>query len=345
MNPIILNFSELILLILVINSALFAGLQSMSEIFKKNKNANLILFQSSLLFPQLLYFLKLINYFPYDHTLIFLSLIFLGISSWFYFMSVLNPQMYFVHLFLKHYCTPLIILIFYFIKDYYFPYLFNSQKTSMFLGMTYLSVYLMRIEYSLIKYWKQRFNKLTSILILLIICDLLSFGIFISFATFLNSQFLIFGHIILACVIVFLFLIQNKLPIEVIEASGGKYLKSKLKNIPVDQKINDLNILINTEKIFLNETLSLQDIANLLELSVQQTSELINSHWHLSFNQFLNTFRIEYASKILILEKEASILSIAFQSGFANKSSFNNAFLKFKGVSPSTFRKQEHHKK
>ncbi|KAB2846133.1 MAG: helix-turn-helix transcriptional regulator, partial [Melioribacteraceae bacterium] len=49
-------------------------------------------------------------------------------------------------------------------------------------------------------------------------------------------------------------------------------------------------------------------------------------------------------AKRMLQDKEfdnLTILSIAYESGFKNKSSFNNAFKKFTGFTPSEFKQSE----
>ena len=62
----------------------------------------------------------------------------------------------------------------------------------------------------------------------------------------------------------------------------------------------------------------------------------------MSYNDYINRHRIAEAQKRLAdpaLEKK-SILDIMYDVGFYSKSTFNTAFKKFAGSSPSAYRKK-----
>ncbi|NQY13164.1 MAG: AraC family transcriptional regulator [Henriciella sp.] len=54
----------------------------------------------------------------------------------------------------------------------------------------------------------------------------------------------------------------------------------------------------------------------------------------------MNGHRIEYAQDLLLQHPSQSILDILLESGFNSKSSFNTAFKKKVGITPSAFRKR-----
>ncbi|WP_412759101.1 helix-turn-helix domain-containing protein [Neobacillus cucumis] len=67
-------------------------------------------------------------------------------------------------------------------------------------------------------------------------------------------------------------------------------------------------------------------------------SYLFKKYTNMTFIEFLTTERIK-RSEFLLLDPKAHIIDIAFDSGFLSISSFNRAFKKIKGISPSEFRK------
>ncbi len=90
--------------------------------------------------------------------------------------------------------------------------------------------------------------------------------------------------------------------------------------------------------LYCDEDLGLSRMANLLDIRPDQVSALINQEYQMNFNQFINKHRIEYAKELLITQPKRSILSIAFDSGFNSKSTFNTEFKKNTGKTPSEFR-------
>ena len=70
-------------------------------------------------------------------------------------------------------------------------------------------------------------------------------------------------------------------------------------------------------------------------------SQLINEELGQNFFDYINSFRIQEFERRLVDPRNAhvSILGIAMDVGFNSKSSFNTAFRKFKGMTPSEYRK------
>lgn len=96
--------------------------------------------------------------------------------------------------------------------------------------------------------------------------------------------------------------------------------------------IGKLDILMKEDKIYLDETLTLKIIAEKLDITQHQLSEILNDRLGQSFTEYINISRIEESKQLLLSKKEASILEIAYESGFNSKSSFYNAFKKFAGL-------------
>ncbi|SHM64908.1 helix-turn-helix domain-containing protein [Flavobacterium saccharophilum] len=96
------------------------------------------------------------------------------------------------------------------------------------------------------------------------------------------------------------------------------------------------------EKPFLNPSLTIQDVAVAIEIPVRDLSLLINHKLEQHFYDFVNTYRIEYAMDILkdVTKSKVTILEILYEVGFNSKSSFNTAFKKYTGDTPTSYRKQ-----
>lgn len=84
--------------------------------------------------------------------------------------------------------------------------------------------------------------------------------------------------------------------------------------------------------------LTLDDISHHIGVSKSYFSYLFKKYTNMTFIEFLTTERIK-RSEFLLLDPKAQIIDIAFDSGFLSISSFNRAFKKIKGISPSEFRK------
>jgi len=122
-----------------------------------------------------------------------------------------------------------------------------------------------------------------------------------------------------------------------------KYEKSTLTPARAETYLNKLLQLMETEKLFTNSDLKLQDLAHKLNLSPHHLSQIINERRGQNFFDFLNQYRIAEARKYLTdsEKQQYTILSIALEVGFNNKASFNTAFKKYTGMTPSQFRDAE----
>jgi AraC-like DNA-binding protein len=125
----------------------------------------------------------------------------------------------------------------------------------------------------------------------------------------------------------------------VIAQSNEKSVKPRFNEEQSKQLQLRLNNLMLTEKFFLNNELSLPDLAEELALSTHDLSYLLNEVIGISFFQYINTCRVEEAKRLMISDeyKHLNILGIAYSAGFNSKTTFNTAFKKQTGLSPSQY--------
>jgi len=120
-----------------------------------------------------------------------------------------------------------------------------------------------------------------------------------------------------------------------------RYTKSKLNFVDTDVSIIRLEEWMRQCKPYLDEKLDLEKTSLAIGLTIQQTSELINSKIGMSFRAFLNSYRIEDAKEILKNKPGTSVISVAYETGFGSKSAFNEEFRKSVGMTPIEYRKRE----
>lgn len=127
-----------------------------------------------------------------------------------------------------------------------------------------------------------------------------------------------------------------------LKQSTEKYATSSLKSDDIKTYANKLEQYIFQEKPYLNPVLSLPQLANAIDMPVNHLSQVINTHFEMSFFDFINTYRVqEVKARINDPEYERySLLGIAFESGFNSKSAFNRVFKKLTGSTPSEFKRQ-----
>ena len=126
---------------------------------------------------------------------------------------------------------------------------------------------------------------------------------------------------------------------EIAEAAKISYATSTLVGLNVENKKAELVRLMEVEQVFQQEDLSLAGLADLLELSAHQLSELINTQFNMSFSRYVREHRIHRAIHLLQSQPHASVLSISIEVGFRSQSNFYAAFKEITGHSPSSYRK------
>lgn len=140
--------------------------------------------------------------------------------------------------------------------------------------------------------------------------------------------------------VVAVLLIFPDLMIDVVAITEAAYAESKLESIDSESKLAQLRQLMQEEKIYEDETLNLSTVAELLQLSVHQVSELINRHCAENFPSFVKRYRVNAAKTLLIEEPQSSVLAISMQTGFKSQSAFYSAFKADTGFSPGAYRKK-----
>jgi AraC-like DNA-binding protein len=110
----------------------------------------------------------------------------------------------------------------------------------------------------------------------------------------------------------------------------------------ITQEIEKLTLFMETEKPYLNPSLTIRNLAEEIKINPRDLSVLINQNLGQHFFDFINQFRIDEARSILKNpeKKQFTVLEILYEVGFNSKSSFNTAFKKHTGLTPTQYRKK-----
>jgi AraC-like DNA-binding protein len=127
----------------------------------------------------------------------------------------------------------------------------------------------------------------------------------------------------------------------VAEAAQAAYAHSSLNNLDSNALELKLRQLMEVDKLYTQETLSLGMLAQQMAISSHQLSELINTRFEKSFSQLVREYRVNAAKEMLLNEPQASVLSIGLSTGFNSQSSFYTAFREITGMAPGAFRKAQ----
>ncbi|XQW85834.1 helix-turn-helix domain-containing protein [Thalassotalea piscium] len=107
------------------------------------------------------------------------------------------------------------------------------------------------------------------------------------------------------------------------------------------EQIKQIEDYMKAEKPYLNHLLTLDNLANQLNVSPRHLSSVINRHFEKNFFEYINHFRIEESKALLVSNenRKTTMLDIMDMAGFNSKATFNTFFKKLVGVTPTQYRK------
>lgn len=116
--------------------------------------------------------------------------------------------------------------------------------------------------------------------------------------------------------------------------------KDKIK----PEMIEQIRKYMEKEKPYLTPALTLEKLAGQLKMQPRLLSNIINRHFDCNFFEFINSYRVEEAKRMLADSAHAdkTMLDIMLDVGFNSKATFNTLFKKKAGMTPSEYRKTVH---
>lgn len=124
--------------------------------------------------------------------------------------------------------------------------------------------------------------------------------------------------------------------------SKVKYIHSALDNTAATDIAHQIEHYFDTQQAYLNDKLTLADLAKALNLKGHMLSQVINQHMKSNFYKLVNSYRVQHAVNLLDdTNLNWSIERIALESGFSNRVTFNNAFKEHMSCTASNYKKQQ----
>jgi AraC-like DNA-binding protein len=126
---------------------------------------------------------------------------------------------------------------------------------------------------------------------------------------------------------------------EEVSSEDKKYAKSLLTSEESKRILKRLQDYMASEQPYLQNQLTIKELADSLKISPKYLSQVINEQLGLNFFNFINQYRVEEVKKRLTDKKyeHLSMLGIALDCGFNSKSSFNSVFKSQTGLTPSGY--------
>lgn len=121
----------------------------------------------------------------------------------------------------------------------------------------------------------------------------------------------------------------------------AKYKNSGLTPEASRSMLQHLEFCMLQEKIYQAADINLEKLAIRLNASKHHVSQVINENLGMSFFEYINQLRVEEACRLLTetTKNDLNVIEIAYAVGFSNKVSFNAAFKKSTGMTPTAYRR------
>lgn len=116
-----------------------------------------------------------------------------------------------------------------------------------------------------------------------------------------------------------------------------KYMDKKINDTDANTLTSQLKILLSDKKLHKNPDLKISDVANQLNISAHQLSQLLNDNIGKNFPSIINEYRILEAKEMLIQNEKYTLEAIGYECGFKSKSAFYTAFKKHVGATPAKY--------
>lgn len=131
-----------------------------------------------------------------------------------------------------------------------------------------------------------------------------------------------------------------KLTKDILPEVEDKSAPSNTQNALISSQISALKQYMAEKEPFLDPSLTIQELANQIDIPVRDLSVLINHQMDQHFFDFVNEYRIQKAMNILKDQSKSqlTVLEILYEVGFNSKSSFNTSFKKYTNLTPTAYR-------
>lgn len=122
--------------------------------------------------------------------------------------------------------------------------------------------------------------------------------------------------------------------------SNVKYIHSALPDSTSELLSKELEEHIQKQQLYLNEKLTLTDLAKATNIKAHTLSQVINQSMKSNFYRLINGYRVQHAVELIENQSiDWSLERIAYESGFSNRVTFSKAFKEVMNCTPSAYKK------
>jgi len=222
-------------------------------------------------------------------------------------------------------------MLFYLFKSYKLYQLFKKNQA-----------FEVSFDQQLLKYLRSLILALT-IFVGLWAVSFVSFYVFGRYLPFLNYDIMWISSALLMYFVGFYSLTQPHIfRVQLSHKEQTILVKDRLKQTEIDTLQRAIKNILERDKVYLESDLSLSRLAIRLNTTNNNLSWILNNVYQKNFYEFINEYRVQdFIRRIENHEhKQLTILSLALESGFNSKSTFNKVFKSIKNETPSNYIKR-----
>ena len=119
--------------------------------------------------------------------------------------------------------------------------------------------------------------------------------------------------------------------------------ETKVMDSTKDKKLFErINRTIIEEKLFLDPEFSRQKFIRLGLINKNKVAQLLQQYANTNLNGYINSLRLEYASKLIQTQPDIPIKAVAIDSGFNSSRTFYRLFQQKYGMTPAEYKESLH---
>lgn len=238
------------------------------------------------------------------------------------------------------------------------------MRFKIWLSLVSLAGYCFYGFYNKVRYVEKLDDKRTIMLfmtVMLLFVSMLHFSVFAyrSFVVRTEQSVYLFRAIICCCmlvitIVVFLYqtapLLNQSTTDNLVMVSGTlgfkesmpRYEKSVLSESQLDTYEAILNETMKVKELFLNQELSLNELALMVKIPSHHLTQLLNTKLQVTFHNYVNHLRVLHVCRMMETPRgrKLTLEELGGGSGFNSKASFNRHFKLWMGCTPSEYRKR-----
>ncbi|WP_299713694.1 AraC family transcriptional regulator [uncultured Tenacibaculum sp.] len=125
-----------------------------------------------------------------------------------------------------------------------------------------------------------------------------------------------------------------------LDLSTSQHIQDFMTKDEAENTFEILDDYVKNSECYKNDTLTIIDIAEAIQIHPKRISYAVNTIKSLNFNNYINSYRVALAKQILKSSKAStlSIEGIGVESGFRSKTTFYNAFKKNVNMTPAQYK-------